>query len=143
PEAPGVRRGPLHRPGQPCLLCHDGAAGDPQRFTVAGTVYATSGASSPAVNAVVTVIDAQGHPASLSTNAAGNFYTTPSQYDPVFPLQVTVRGVSGRLVRMQTLVDGNGTIEPNGGCAGCHVSPASPSSPGAVSLLLEDGGTPP
>ena len=43
-EAPGVRRGPLHRPGQPCLLCHDGALGDPQRFTVAGTVFQTPGA---------------------------------------------------------------------------------------------------
>ena len=44
PEAPDVRQGPLHRPGQPCLLCHDGALGDPQRFTIAGTVFETQGA---------------------------------------------------------------------------------------------------
>ena len=24
-EAPGVAPGPLHRPGQPCLVCHDGS----------------------------------------------------------------------------------------------------------------------
>src|ERR1700683_3328645 len=34
PEKPGVHPGPLHRPGQPCLLCHDGALGDPQAFSV-------------------------------------------------------------------------------------------------------------
>jgi hypothetical protein len=142
PEAPGVRQGPLHRPGQPCLLCHDGAIGDPQRFTVAGTVFQTNAATVGASGIMVDVIDAKGQSASLATNAAGNFYATPGAYDPTFPLQVTLRG-NGLIVAMQTLVEGNGTIEPNGACASCHVDPAGPSSPGHVAMSLEDGGVPP
>ena len=143
PEAPGVRRGPLHRPGQPCLLCHDGAIGDPQRFSVAGTVYETSGALTASVGATVVLVDANASSAELSTNAAGNFYSTPSNYDPVFPIQVTVKGPDGQTVRMQTLVEGNGTVEPNGSCASCHYDPPGRSSPGHVCITLDDGGTPP
>jgi hypothetical protein len=143
PEAPGVRRGPLHRPGQLCLLCHDGELGDPQRFTVAGTVYETSGGHAAAVGASVVLVDAHGSATQLQTNAAGNFYATPNQYDPTFPIQVTVQTPSGESVRMQTLVEGNGTVEPNGGCAGCHFDPPGANSPGHVCLALDDGGTPP
>jgi hypothetical protein len=143
PEAPGVRRGPLHRPGQPCLLCHDGAIGDPQRFTVAGTVYQTPGGKVASVGASVVLVDAHAHSTTLQTNAAGNFYATPSQYDPTFPIQVTLRGQGGETVPMQTLVEGNGTVEPNGGCASCHFDPAGRNSPGHVCVTLDDGGTPP
>ena len=143
PEAPGVRRGPLHRPGQPCLLCHDGATGDPQRFTVAGTVFETSGALVAAPGATVALLDAHGSGTQLTTNAAGNFYATPGQYDPTFPIQVTVQGTGGQTVHMQTLIAGNGTVEPDGACASCHFDPAGPSSPGHVCLTLDDGGTPP
>jgi hypothetical protein len=142
-EAPGVRRGPLHRPGQPCILCHDGAIGDPQRFTVAGTVFQTPGAKEAAVGATVKLTDANGTSMEVTTNAAGNFYLTPSQYDPVVPVQVLVNA-GGSAVKMQTLIAGNLTEEPNNGsCASCHVDPAGPSSPGHVCLMLDDGGTPP
>ncbi len=142
PEAPGVRQGPLHRPGQPCLLCHDGALGDPQRFTVAGTVFQTTGARQAAVNVTVNIVDVNGASVALSTNAAGNFYATPGQYDPTFPLRVSLTS-SGLTVQMQTLVEGNGTVEPNGACASCHFDPAGPNSPGHVALTLDDGGVPP
>ena len=143
PEAPGVRRGPLHRPGQPCLLCHDGSLGDPQRFTVAGTVFERSGTTVGAQDVTVALLDANGSSAQLTTNAAGNFYTTPGQYDPTFPLRVTVTAAGGNAVKMQTLIEGNGTTEPNGSCASCHFEPPGPSSPGHVCLELDDGGTPP
>jgi hypothetical protein len=143
PEAPGVRRGPLHRPGQPCLLCHDGAIGDPQRFTVAGTVYQTPGEKVASVGATVALSDAKGSSFRLKTNAAGNFYATPSEYDPTFPIQVEVQGPGGETVHMQTLIEGNAAVEPNGGCASCHFDPAGPDSPGHVSVALDDGGTPP
>jgi hypothetical protein len=143
PEAAGVPHGPLHRPGQPCTLCHDGALGDPPRFTVAGTVFVTPSSRVPAVGAVVGVTDANGASIQLLANGAGNFYVTPSDYDPAFPLQVNVTGASGGTVTMQTLIGGNGTVEPNGGCATCHVDPAGASSPGHVCLTLDDGGTPP
>jgi hypothetical protein len=143
PEAPGVRRGPLHRPGQPCLLCHDGAIGDPQRFAVAGTVYETSGQRTASVGAQVVLIDAKASSIQLRTNGAGNFYVTPGQYDPAFPIQISLVGPGGEMVRMQTLVEGNGTVEPNGGCASCHFDPPGPNSPGHVCVALDDGGTPP
>jgi len=144
PEASGVRRGPLHRPGQPCLLCHDGATGDPQRFSVAGTIFESAGSLVPVVGATVVVTDATGSTKTLpATNAAGNFYVTPSQYDPTFPVQVMVHGPSGQVVTMQTLIEGNGTVLPNGACASCHFDPSGPSTPGHVCLQLDDGGTPP
>jgi hypothetical protein len=143
PEAPGVRQGPLHRPGQPCLLCHDGAIGDPQRFTVAGTVYETAGELVAAAGTTVVLTDAKGTGTQLTTNAAGNFYATPGQYDPTFPIQVVVQAPGRPAVRMQTLIAGNGTVEPNGGCASCHFDPAGSDSPGHVCLALDDGGTPP
>ncbi len=143
PEAPGVRQGPLHRPGQPCLLCHDGAMGDPPRFTVAGTVFSTPGTLLAVEGATVQLVDANGSGAQVTTNSAGNFYATPGDYSPTFPLQVTVAGPAGPTVHMQTLIGGNGTVEPNGACASCHFDPAGPNSPGHVCLTLDDGGTPP
>jgi hypothetical protein len=142
-EAPGVGHGPTHRPGQPCLLCHDGAFRDPPRFTVAGTVFRTPGDRIAVVGATVTVVDARGATIDLETNSAGNFYSTPGQYEPTFPLQVSIRAPGGPVVHMQTLIEGNGTIEPNGACASCHFYPPGPSSPGHVYLTLDDGGTPP
>lgn len=143
-ETPGVRRGPLHRPGQPCILCHDGALGDPQRFAVAGTVFQTPGGKVPAVNATVTLTDANGTTIQVVTNAAGNFYVTPTQYDPVVPMQVAVAESGGTTAKMQTVVAGNLAEEPNNGsCASCHFDPAGATSPGHVCITLDDGGTPP
>ena len=141
-EAAGVPRGPLHRPGQPCLLCHQDGIGNPQRFTVAGTIFQTTGALVAASGVQVDLIDASGASIGIVTNAAGNFYLTPSQYDPTFPVQVSLNAAGSR-VQMQTLIEGNGTVEPNGGCASCHFDPVGPSTPGHVAVALDDGGAPP
>ena len=78
-EAPGVRRGPLHRPGQPCLLCHDGAIGDPPAFSVAGTIYddPVDLDGEDGVNVVVT--DSLENTCTATTNEVGNFYLTPEE----------------------------------------------------------------
>lgn len=142
-ETPGVRKGPLHRPGQPCILCHDGAIGDPQRFSVAGTIFQTPAAKVAAAGVTVKLTDANGASIEVATNAAGNFFLTPEQYDPVVPMQVVVFS-GGTTAKMQTVVAGNLAEEPNNGsCASCHFDPAGPSSPGHVSMTLDDGGTPP
>ena len=118
--------------------------GDPQRFTIAGTVFETQSTLTPASGASVTLVDAKGSSVVLPpTNAAGNFYSTPSQYDPTFPVQVTLLGAGGQSVRMESLIEGNGTIQPNGSCASCHFDPQGPSTPGHLCLVLDDGGTPP
>ena len=142
PEDPNVRRGPLHRPGQPCLLCHDGSLGNPQRFTVAGTVFHKSGDRVAAESVVVQITDANRNTIALTTNPAGNFYTTPAQYDPTFPLQTALKTSIGT-VQMLTLIAGNGTTEANGACASCHFDPAGANSPGHVCVTLDDGGIPP
>lgn len=146
PEKAGVRQGPLHRPGQPCLVCHDGELGDPARFTVAGTVFQSPSSSQGADGVQVNITDAHGATCSgVVTNTAGNFYVTPQQCDPVFPLRVSLsrQMYAAPSAIMQTLVTGNGTTTPiDGACATCHFDPAGSSSPGHVYLYADDGGTP-
>jgi hypothetical protein len=139
PEKPGVRRGPLHRPGQPCLVCHDGAFGDPPAFSVAGTIYATPSSLVGLEGATVSITDSQGPPfTTMATNAAGNFYVTPDQWSPVYPLSsISVISTSSNFVTMQSAVGRDGA------CASCHVNPAGPASPGQVCVMLDEGGTPP
>jgi hypothetical protein len=136
-EVNGVRQGPTHRPGQPCLVCHDGAIGDPGAFSVAGTVFQTAGNTTPVDGAKVKMIDVTGSTKEATTNTAGNFYITPEEWTPTYPMTVTVTPPSGSAVAMQSL------ISRDGACAGCHVDPVGPTSPGRVAIELEDGGTPP
>jgi hypothetical protein len=136
-EANGVRTGPTHRPGQPCLVCHDGAIGDPDQFSVAGTVFETAGSATPVNGATINLVDVKGATHSARTNEAGNFYITPSEWTPTYPMTVTVSPPSGSPITMYSL------ISRDGACAGCHVDPVSDTSPGRVAIVLQDGGTPP
>ena len=137
-EAPGVRRGPLHRPGQPCLLCHDGAIGDPPAFSIAGTVFETPTSALAEDGATVSLTDANMSQYVATTNGAGNFYLTPSEWSPVFPLSaITVTSASGMTVTMQS------NVGRDGACATCHFDPAGADSPGHVCVSLDDGGVPP
>jgi hypothetical protein len=133
-EAPGVRKGPLHRPGQPCLLCHDGAVGDPPKFTVAGTIYVEANDLTPAVGADVHLTSIDGTTFTSTTNAAGNFYVVPQQFTPEYPIKVDVT-YGGVTVKMTA------NVGRDGSCAGCHFDPAGASSPGHI-YVPPDGGTP-
>ena len=131
-EVPGVPHGPLHRPGQPCLLCHG-------NFSVAGTVYEKPSSPIGLAGAVVSLTDStQQTYVFEATNEAGNFYVKNDDWSPVFPLShvtVTVPGV--KPVKMLS------DIGRNGGCGSCHLNPAGPASAGHVCIALDDGGTPP
>jgi hypothetical protein len=135
-NAPGVRNGPLHRPGQPCLLCHDGSLGAPQEFSIAGTVFLQPTSTQPAQGATVELKGADGSSVHTVSNRAGNFYLTPSQFDPNFPLQVSVV-FDGRRIEMLT------SVGREGACGGCHEPEAGPDSPGRIYVRLDDGGVPP
>jgi hypothetical protein len=135
-EAAGTREGPTHRPGQPCLLCHDGAFGDPPAFSVAGTVFEERATKQAAVNAVVKLEAADGAKRELTANAVGNFYVTPEAWNPTYPLKVSVTYQS-ETVSMTT------NIGRDGSCAGCHVDPAGPDSPGHVYAISPDAGVAP
>lgn len=133
-EAPGVRRGPLHRPGQPCITCHDGAIGDPNEFSVAGTIFVNADSLTPAVGATVTLTNADGTQHALRTNQAGNFYASPSQLALAFPVRVKV-SYQGTDVEMSS------TIGRDGSCADCHTDPAGPGSAGHI-YIPPNGVTP-
>jgi len=129
-ETPGVPRGPLHRPGQPCIVCHDGEPGDAKAFSMAGTVFLDANSLTPAaVGATVTFSNADGTTVSTPTNAAGNFFLTPDVYAPGYPVHVTVT-LGGSSIKMQS------HIGTNGSCAGCHADPAGPNSPGHVYFIV-------
>jgi hypothetical protein len=134
-EAQGVRRGPLHRPGQPCLTCHDGALGDPNSFSVAGTIFESPDGLTAAVGATVHLTSSNGSDTSVITNAAGNFYLTPSEYTPAYPMHVDVTYARFPTVKMLS------NVGRDGSCADCHKDPAGPTSAGHIYIPL-DGGTP-
>ena len=125
-EAQGVHPGPLHRPGQPCGLCHDGTIGNPPQFTVAGTIYVDAAGAQPADGAIVSLLPADGRAAyRATTNAAGNFYVTPNEFTPTYPLKVSV-SYGGTNVDMTALVGRNGS------CASCHSDPVGAASAGRI-----------
>ncbi len=133
-EAPGVKKGPTHRPGQPCIVCHDGAIGDPPAFSVAGTVFVAEGDRTAANRATVALTDSTGKTYSTTTNTAGNFYVAPSEFTPNYPMKVAVT-YGGVTVKMTSLIGRDGS------CGGCHTDPAGPASPGHV-YIPPDGGAP-
>lgn len=108
-----MKEGPLHRPGQPCTTCHGGAGPGEPDFVLAGTVYAKIDSEEPAAGASVTVTDVNGAARSFGTNAAGNFYVTRTEWDPVFPLRVAVAYGDAKKEMLTS-------IRRDGGCGRCH-----------------------
>ncbi len=139
PEAPGVPPGPLHRAGQPCLVCHDGSTATPA-MSVGGTIYGVLGATAPLSGAAVELTAEDGATFTATTNAAGNFFVEEATWQPVYPLRAAV--AFGDLTStMSTLIGRDGS------CATCHVNPPSRISAGLVYLapsaaLLPEGGSP-
>jgi hypothetical protein len=127
PEDPNVPRGPSHRPGQPCILCHE-AGGEARAFSLAGTVY-TDVTSQKVVGGVnVLVVDATNATLSTTTNCAGNFFVPTEQFVPTYPIWFTLR--VGKVRR-----DMSSPAYREGSCAGCHTNPRGPSSPGHVYVI--------
>jgi hypothetical protein len=128
-ESPGVPVGPLHRPGQPCLACH--GSGDVSVFSVAGTVYAREGTSTPLNDVTVRLIDAAGQKFDAATNCAGNFFVRPSELTVQYPLWVTL-AVGDHTIDMES------PVFREGSCAPCHLAPKGPASAGPVYFLLDE-----
>jgi hypothetical protein len=126
-EAPGVPHGPLHRPGQPCLVCHGEEGPASQKFVMAGTVYATQGQGAPADGVQVLIEDVNGSFFAVTTNQVGNFYISTAQWSPTWPAQVQIsKGMS-----MQQMLT---HIGRDGSCADCHTQTPGPTSAGPVYL---------
>jgi hypothetical protein len=137
-EAPGVPRGPLHRPGQPCLTCHGGMGPASRQFSVGGTVVLVRSESAPGVGAQVQIQDITGSFFTATTNEVGNFYVPVETWQPTYPTQVQIS--LGSLAQQM-----NTHVGRDGSCAGCHTHPQGPTSPGSVYLAetasdLPEGG---
>jgi hypothetical protein len=101
----------LMKPGEDCLAsgCH--GTGSQRQFTVAGSVFPSAGAAASAglANVAVVLKDAAGVETTLTTNAAGNFFSSVAMALPL---------TSVYLVRDGQRTDMRGT--PLGACASCH-----------------------
>lgn len=115
----------LMAPGQNCLACHTpgGSAGEAP-FAAAGTVYGSATADSGAGLAGITVIitDANQADTTLTTNAAGNFYTRAPLALPLKKAVVVRNGVRTEM----------GGV-PEGACNRCHTLPAAGGAGGRIS----------
>jgi hypothetical protein len=132
----GHGNGPLHRAGQPCLVCHDGRGPARAEFAVAGTIYRSHDVVTGVENAEVTLTDANGATITALTNEMGNFYLTHDQFEPTYPLAVSVK---------YTAVSGNSVTTPmvthvgrEGSCAACHFDPEGTTSAGHVFVVGDD-----
>lgn len=101
----------LMKPGQDCLAAGCHSPGSQRQFSVAGTVFPSAGSAASAGLAGVSVVvkDANGTEATLTTNAAGNFFSAAAM---AFPL------ASVYLVRNGKRSNMGGA--PQGACASCH-----------------------
>ncbi len=130
-EESGVPEGPLHRPGQPCAVCH-GERGPAERsFVLSGTVYRTPTGRLPLPGVSVRLLDASGAERSVETNCAGNFYLTAEELAPVYPLWV-------KLEYGDAAVEMRSPISRERSCAACHAQPAGPTSVGQVYFWPDD-----
>lgn len=129
--------GPTMAAGQDCMECHGGGGGgggggvapaatggdgggeeDGKTWTIAGTVYPSSGAAADQgiQDARIYVRDATGKSFTLRSNQVGNFYTAESV---TFPVQVAVaRGLNQPAKAMTR--NGSPYPAPNGACNSCH-----------------------
>jgi hypothetical protein len=112
-ETSGVPVGQYHRAGQACVVCHQDSGPANQVFTVAGTVFAQPNTLVGVDQAEVRMTDSAGTKYIAKTNCVGNFFVTPDQWNPQFPILVRV-AKGGTARTMQT------PIGREGSCGFCH-----------------------
>jgi hypothetical protein len=122
PEAPNVPQGPLHRPGQPCAVCHYEGGEDPT-FAFAGTVYRDPVEKIAVADAMVVLTDAAGHTFMTTTNCVGNFYVKTGEFQATPPVWASVQ-------RIEFPWKMESPIHREASCAKCHYDPAGPASAG-------------
>jgi hypothetical protein len=127
-ESSSIPRGPYHRAGQPCTVCHGLEGPASTQFVIAGTVFAGPDRAVGIGGAEVLMVDSLGSsppPGSVVTNCVGNFYVTFDTWNPAFPIRVAV--ASGQSAQQMI-----GHISRQGSCAFCHKDPRGIDSPGHV-----------
>ena len=125
-EVSGVRTGPTHRPGQPCLVCHGGSGPASPEFEIAGTLYEYRDVPSGGVEGVaVRLTDVTGKVVQLTSNRAGNFYLEKDRETLYYPLMVELNDsrITDAPAGVKSMIT---TVGRNGGCAFCHVNNLKP-----------------
>lgn len=92
-EPGDVPQGPLHRAGQPCVLCHsDGGPASDKKFAVAGTIWESSSPDAKGAAGVkVYFIDASSAQRDTVTNETGNFFIPEGDWpDLTYPFKVGI-----------------------------------------------------
>lgn len=115
-EPGDVPQGELHRPGQPCVVCHsDGGPASDSKFAVAGTIFVSADPNAKGAEGVkVLFIDASSATREATTNEAGNFFITEAEWpDLTYPFKVGIsKGASNIPMRS--------TVNREPSCAFCH-----------------------
>jgi hypothetical protein len=137
PEDPNVPVGELHRPGQPCTVCHD-------NFSIGGTIYHDD-LTTPYDSASVTLVDAANNQYTATTNSAGNFFVRKSDWQPVFPIGAYTVAEGGQVYGVTVVGDDPTTpsqmfthMGRTGSCATCHFgSGPAANTPGPVFVQVK------
>jgi hypothetical protein len=138
--------GPLHRPGQPCLVCHSGAhPAEGTSFEVAGTIYERATDRYGVAGVLVTLEDAEGSYAQVVTNRTGSFMVVregdDDESDESDEGMVSARRAFVPPLRVTLERDGverpmRSFVWREGSCASCHQADEAVDSPGRI--VLED-----
>jgi cytochrome c553 len=96
---------------------------------MAGTVYQLFRDNAPAAGVLVLLEDITGQAKTATTNAAGNFYLEPSEWNPTYP--VTVKVQLGTVTKQMST-----DIARAASCAECHRDPPNQTSPGHVYVAV-------
>lgn len=143
PEASSIPKGEFHRAGQPCVVCHgdDGPANE--KFSIAGTVFygpnTTGIGLIGASGATVYLEDDNQTKFQVTTNCVGNFWVRPQDWQPAFPVLVTVAGPTAGNGMAQRSMNSHIGREPS--CGMCHQVASYPTQPGAVVNYYQTPGT--
>jgi hypothetical protein len=123
-EAPGVPKGPLHRPGQPCGACHGNLGPADSIFSLAGTIYQdATPMSKPLADAKIQFVDSNGKTFETAANCVGNFFVMDDDYHPAWPVWVNlVYGIVGGMPYSKPM---ESPIYREASCAMCHVGSGS------------------
>ena len=119
PEADGVPEGALHRPGQPCLVCHSaGGPASDHKFALAGTLFTAADATKGVADVQVLFTDVNNDKRSATSNEAGNFFVTEEDWpDLTYPLITGIKRGSADIPMKPT-------INREGSCNFCHGLPS-------------------
>jgi hypothetical protein len=131
-ETSGIPRGPLHRAGQPCGVCHGAEGPDSPEFSLAGTLYREPSSREPLAYASVHFIDSTGEQRWACTNSVGTFFVLKKDWSPSWPVWSKI--YLDESAEMPLVAEMTAAIFRETSCSTCHADPASPSTVGHLYL---------